>query len=322
LVANQILTPNSILYDYYDLYIGNQIINKQIDIATKFGLQGFAIYHYWFDTNKISPSNNNIMEKVTEKFLGVSNEEFNFFLIWANENWSSDLSNDYSINMTNWQKHFDNLLKYFKDKNYYKINNKPVFFILHYHLWEKNILEKMIGFFDKKSQEYGFDGLYISVIIGFDLPIYNFINSYYVNLPAWKNATIFGSTSHENDSTIIDYNAYLQFKELEFIKKINPHDDIIFNVFPSFNNYVRNYFKKTTNFKSIKNFKTTNNTIENFKILLQNNFDNFKKYKNDSKIFLINAWNEWGENMSIEPSNEHEFEYLNVIQELLINNFV
>lgn len=317
LKKNNILTPNDVLYDYYDLHINNNIINTQINIATKFGLQGFAIYHYWFDENKIDNVDNNIMEKVTNKFLNVDNEEFLFFLIWANENWNTDLINNYNVNYDNWNKHFINLLKYFKDKNYYKIDNKPVFFILHYYFWKETIFKEMIDYFDDKCKQHGFNGIYISVITGYNLPIYNFINSHYVNMPAWKNATIFGSTFKENNTTVIDYDAYLHFKEIDFVKEINKKNDIIFNVFPSFNNYVRNYYKKTIN-----NFKTINDEPSNFKKLLENNFNNYKTHKNDSKIFLINAWNEWGENMSIEPSNELNFKYLEIIQELLIKNFV
>ena len=32
---------------------------------------------------------------------------------------------------------------------------------------------------------------------------------------------------------------------------------------------------------------------------------------------LINAWNEWGEKMTIEPSNEYGFYYLNLIKNVI-----
>lgn len=229
------------------------------------------------------------MENVTKNFLNVNNNNFNFFLIWANENWNNDLINCYEININNWNKHFLNLLKYFKDKNYYKIDNKPVFFILHYYLWSENVLEEFIKYLNNKCIENNFNGIYFSTICSFNLPTYKFINSYYVNMPAWKNCKMFGNVDFVNNTHILDYNVYLNHKELDFINNIDLKNDLIFNVFPSFNNYVRNYHKET-----IQNFKTINHTVENFHKLINNNFINFKKYKNNSKIFLINDWNEWG----------------------------
>ena len=34
-------------------------------------------------------------------------------------------------------------------------------------------------------------------------------------------------------------------------------------------------------------------------------------------ILLINAWNEWGEKMNIEPSEEYGYYYLNLLREYL-----
>ena len=51
-----------------------------------------------------------------------------------------------------------------------------------------------------------------------------------------------------------------------------------------------------------------------------------EQYKNPNvselnKILLINAWNEWGEKMNIEPSNEKNDLYLSVIKNNLIKMF-
>jgi hypothetical protein len=45
-------------------------------------------------------------------------------------------------------------------------------------------------------------------------------------------------------------------------------------------------------------------------------FNNYQSNKNDEieKILLINSWNEWGENMAIEPSEENGDLYLNMIK--------
>ena len=45
-----------------------------------------------------------------------------------------------------------------------------------------------------------------------------------------------------------------------------------------------------------------------------------KKYGNNNNtenILLINAWNEWGEKMAIEPSLEIGYYYLNLLNQYL-----
>ena len=47
---------------------------------------------------------------------------------------------------------------------------------------------------------------------------------------------------------------------------------------------------------------------------------NTYKYVTDdiNKILLINSWNEWGEQMEIEPSNEKETYYIDLIKNCFI----
>jgi len=43
-----------------------------------------------------------------------------------------------------------------------------------------------------------------------------------------------------------------------------------------------------------------------------------KEKKSDvENILLINSWNEWGEKMSLEPSQEYGFYYLNLLNNIL-----
>jgi hypothetical protein len=53
--------------------------------------------------------------------------------------------------------------------------------------------------------------------------------------------------------------------------------------------------------------------LDNFEKYFIKILDLAKIYKNNSKILLINSWNEWGENMAIEPSNELKYGYLEII---------
>lgn len=312
LKEKNIKTP---LFGQYDLLADEDIIQNQIEIATRYNLKGFAVYHYWFDTNLLG-SNNNIMGNVETQFLNIKNDDFSYFFIWANEKWNNNLFNLNEISKENWQKHFNELLIHFNNKNYLKIDNKPVFYILHYWLFDEHILSEMISYFNTKLIENNFAGIYIGLCLNFDIPLYKTINcDYYINTPAWKNANKFGMINTENNECIVNYEYYLNNFEDELInsKNENINHNIVLNMFPGFNNFVRNYCKKT----NISTYKYINATNENFIKYLDKIKKLTKKYTNKNNMLLINAWNEWGENMVIEPSNETGFSYLEQIKERL-----
>jgi hypothetical protein len=45
-----------------------------------------------------------------------------------------------------------------------------------------------------------------------------------------------------------------------------------------------------------------------------NNDDN--NNKNDDQFVVINAWNEWGEGMALEPSDIYGYGFLDIIKEV------
>ena len=64
------------------------------------------------------------------------------------------------------------------------------------------------------------------------------------------------------------------------------------------------------------------NNSEFDKIQLMNKI--FQKYEKEKtsdveNILLMNAWNEWGEKMTFEPSEEYGYYYLNLLLEYLIH---
>ena len=315
-----ILTPLKGIFDNYDIVLNNNLLKNQIRLAKRFGIKGFAFYHYWFDHNLFNKENNNIMESFTKKIIDIYDEDFSYFFIWPNEKWCDNLYNVYDFDKTLINKHFNNLIKYFKDKKYKKINNKPVFAILHYYCWSVENYNKYVDYLNKKCIEFGFSGIYTSVIAHHDIPLNDdFIkkrnnDAFYINVPSWKNASMFGNIYVKDNKTYVDYNFYVKNFEDDILDKIDKNKDIILNIFPNFDNYVRNYFKKT-----MGHFTYENCSIENFKKYFIKIINLSKLYKNNSKIMLINSWNEWGENMAIEPSNEFKYKYLEIIYENLKN---
>jgi hypothetical protein len=103
---------------------------------------------------------------------------------------------------------------------------------------------------------------------------------------------------------------------MDFINTINNKNDIKVMYF-DFNNYAR----KLPNLINGNNFEFWSMEDNNYNIL-KNTIEKLLTFYNNprndlDKIFLINSWNEWGENMAIEPSNEINLYYLELINNSL-----
>ena len=123
-------------------------IRRQSDLANKYGVYGFGIYHYWFSSKL------RLLEKPAEILLNSKDINQHFILIWDNGSWKRTWSNvkngfDWAPEFDNknnqshegngllaelvygdeeeWRIHFDYLLPFFKDERYIKIDGKPAF---------------------------------------------------------------------------------------------------------------------------------------------------------------------------------------------------
>jgi hypothetical protein len=297
--------------ELYDLE-NNNIINKQVDIAQSYGLKGFAIYYYWFSKNTITNSNT-IMENGYKGFFDNSYDSFKVFFIWANENWSDNVAfnvdnknkiiNEY--NKPEFEKNSENLISYFKHKNYYKIDNKPVFSIHHPWFITNEQIDLFFDVLNNLCIQNSFDGVHL--IINSMGKTYTKYKNYDFH-PNYKNPPT-GSMSTINGKNCLDYEKYLNI-----LNNNNNIDTLFFD----FNNTARLYKPKKSKFVT----RTINNTEESINIFINKIKEKYKykfestNYNEIDSIILINAWNEWGENMSIEPGNKLKDYYLNKIKEL------
>jgi len=136
-------------------------------LANKYNIFGFCFYHYWFKDKKI-------MYEPTELMLIDDEPNKPFFFCWANEQWTKRwdggnnevlLEQEYGDDNAN-IKHFEYLLQFFKNKNYIKKYNKPIFI---FYRIEKNDVDKInniIKLWNKLAIEYGFDGIHFMKFLG------------------------------------------------------------------------------------------------------------------------------------------------------------
>ena len=148
--------------NYYDLSDETGSVWKwQADLARKYKVYGFCIYHYWFSTG------NQLLEKPMEVLLAHPEIDIRYCICWANETWKRTwYSNKKEIlklqeygTEKDWEEHFKYLVRFFKDKRYIKVDNKPMINI--YHSSEIKELSAMRKLWDELAIREGFSGVYI-----------------------------------------------------------------------------------------------------------------------------------------------------------------
>jgi hypothetical protein len=300
------------------------LLQRQINMLNEFGFPGFAMYYYWFSENTITKKNT-IFEKVIDKFFNdIDMKDIKIFFIWANENWTdtialSNINNKHKIinnyNEDDFKNNINNLMKYFIKDCYLKINNKPVLFI--YHSWKMTIdqINLFNNMLHNKCLEYGFDGIYLVLNSMFNNEetknIYNDYKQFYMNLN-YKNEKIsFRTYSHNKSSFILDYNLYTN-------SGLHIKNEQINTIFYNFDNHPRFFNPDKTKYATL----CINNTEFAKYMFTKNIIETYvSKTEEIDKILLINAWNEWGENMAFEPSNETGYYNINLLLKAFVDNY-
>lgn len=315
---NNLHTPLSGFLSFYNLEKDTFIIENQVLMAKSFGIQGFAMYYYWFSENSIT-GNNMLMSKAIDNFFKDDFNDFKIFFIWANESWSNNVhfnvnSNKHTIsniyNIENIDKNISNLMRYFKHNNYRKINNKPVLFLHNPEQLKDSELFLFYSRLESVCISNNFDGV--------EFIIYNRSS----DIVGFKTYSVAPNPKSGFEPQEINNIKYCDYTEMvtNYIKDVKDETNIS-GVLINYDNTAR-LFTHNHAHKNIT--KYYNCDISSFNYLLTYSINKYQQKSKESeveKIFLVNAWNEWGEKMTLEPSNELKFNYLTTLQITLSNFF-
>ena len=130
----------------------------QAKIAKKYGIYGFAYYHYWSEGNML-------LEKPAEIMLENKTVDIPFCFSWANHTWTrcwADKTDEILWkqkygNKNDWKKHFEYLLPFFKDERYIRIDGKPL--VILYAPLDVKEFPPMMDYWQKLAQENGLSGI-------------------------------------------------------------------------------------------------------------------------------------------------------------------
>ena len=116
---------------YYDLS-KLEVVSAQFHMAARSGLDGFGIYHYWFEDG--------LELGAVERYLSQSSlpENFGYFFIWANESWSKRWAGkdteilkyvSTSPSREEVRNHVQHLKPFMESESYTTVLNRPLFVI-------------------------------------------------------------------------------------------------------------------------------------------------------------------------------------------------
>lgn len=317
--------------NYYDLS-QKESIKWQAELAKKYGVYGFGIYHYWFNNDK------NLLTKPAEIILENKDIDINYFYCWDNASWARSWSNvagndwaplqekkvdpehkgkkiliPYILGKEpDWKNHFDYLLPFFKDDRYIKVEGKPIFALYNY----SPSIEPMCKYWDQLAKENGFKGIYFIFNHVFDFHIPENYNQYiYQPLNAsWRNRLSIRKIIYKGLEI-------LGYKGLETY----PYDGVWRNILrDARKNKHPNWY-----LGAFVRYDDTPRRGKKGKIITGATPDKFKKYisnllkiskQQKKKFIFLTAWNEWGEGAYMEPDTESGYAYLEALKSALDEN--
>ena len=298
--------------NYYDM-TDPVTFQNQASLARDFGVYGFIYYHYWFNGKLL-------LEKPCEILLKHQEIHNHFCFCWANETWARTwdghetdilIKQEYG-GKSDWDKHIDYLLPFFRDERYIKVNDKPM--MCFYSCCRIEKFNEMIDYWNEKLQQAGFGGMHVVEFINSFNKGNHDINSdvvaeyeplctskYYIS-PVKKAMRIINKKFG-----LIDFLSYDYIWKRLISKNHDYGKPIYRSCFVNFDNSARKG-KKALIMKGGSPAKFG----MYFKELINDRHRNY-----DDEFVIINAWNEWAEGAILEPTEQNGFGYLEAISEVM-----
>ncbi len=294
--------------NYYNL-MNRSTMEWQAGLMEKYGVDGLCFYHYWFKDGR------RILEKPAEKLLEWKDINIPYCFCWANETWARSWSGLSGINVwadkyekksdktilleqkygsqNDWIDHFEYLLQFFRDDRYLKVDGRPI--IMLYKCSIISRLPAMIDCWRKLAKQNGFPDLFVIGGNSARVP-YGVLDRRIMKEPQ--------TDSHKVECKKING---VEVKEYDdFWDRILSADEsdpnMLFSCFVNYDDTPRRaekgYVVRGGNPKKFEHYL--------YELLIKN-------HRKGNSLTFVNAWNEWGEGMYLEPDEQYGYAYLESI---------
>lgn len=335
---------------YYDLR-STIIRRRQSELARLYDIDGFIYHHYWFyDPKYNGPS----LHAPLMKMLEDGYPDLPFFLNWCAVSWINvwmgraqwqDKSEKITMNKAQTlqqqyfnasdvmiREHYDWLRQFFRHENYIKVDGQPVFFT---YQWRKE-LEPILVRLRELAVEDGFPNLYLVVGRG-AAPTYihdasELTKSQHTQMKRKNQPIDMFPMETMNQTLVYPYPAEYIHKPLRIPNWCKANDfppdytnatlnkPEINGVPITFDNTPRREFSNA----NLWNVGPVLSVVQRFRTSLQSAlaFDTcchhpmHRSLHKQERYVVVNAWNEWGEGMALEPSNVYGNKFLEVVKQV------
>lgn len=293
---------------FYDLRV-EEILERQVELAQKYGISGFCFYLYWFNGKRL-------LEKPLDTFHRRKDLNHNFCLCWANENWTrrwdgadAEILIEQVHTAESDQRFIADILEYMEDPRYIEIDSRPVLIVYRVPLlpepkataerW-RELAQKTLGkdlFLiyamtfgsENHPSEFGFDAAIQFPPHGISIGRLTDIIPYTPN-----------------------YKSIFPYEELHAQSRpaLSKYDfPVIPTVFPSWDNTARRGSLGTAFRGSTPDLYA--------RWLKEAAYYSDKHPVSDKRFVVINAWNEWAEGAHLEPDAKFGHAYLRATSQVL-----
>lgn len=313
---------------------------RQGELARQYGVDGFIFHHYWFYHMLLGPTLSGPLDKMLED----GHPDVPFALNWAQETWTNTWSGKFKYDSDIFEdpqvlimqnhprqnnskmivEHYHYLRKFFHHKNYIKINGCPLFMIYGHNNMQKHIVVVREALRTLALEDgFPYPGLHIPAFI----PMVNHM-LYQFPLGKKNHANFnMGKVNKPHNDAVMFYPLILNAKRpielplgcLDNIQKgqgVWPWKERIpkptyVGVMTTYDNSPRRDIS-TAKIGNRKHFPADlGGAPKSFQFdvveaLVYDMCCQSPKMRDaGGKFMVINAWNEWGEGMVLEPSNVH-----------------
>ena len=301
---------------FYDLRL-KETRQAQADMAKKYGVDGFCYYYYRLNKNL------HLMDLPLKEIMRLQEPNFPFMLCWANHNWEAKSWNsfdhfeskllavqEYGDEKDN-EDYFMEVLPFFKDQRYIKIDNCPLFSI--YKPLNVPNVDKFIIQWDNLAKQNGFNGIkFVAYTEDYKFQINELCTKGF-----WSTVSCRMNALRHNHSQIKRYCLAVIRKvfKLPYVKSYDKiikemissdesNEDAIPVIMPNWDPSPR---------RGMYSHLWTKCTPALFGKHLDMVFDVVSK--KDNKFIFVKSWNEWGEGNYLEPDRKWEDAYLRILKE-------
>ena len=294
---------------YYDL-MDPEVVERQANMARKFGVHGFCFYHYWFAGKRL-------LEMPVQRLLATGKPDFPFCLCWANENWTRRwdgmdfeilIAQEYS--MEDDVAFIRDIIPAMRDRRYIRTGGRPL--LLVYRPLFMPDPPATFRHWRDVCREEGIGEIHLAGVLGA-----NFKDPHQVGLDSAvefpPNSIAFRPIEDVAGLLNPDFRGvYCDYYQASADSMAGTASE--FQVFrtamPSWDNSARR-----GDCGSIYGGSNPSHYFNWLRFIVE---QTRASRKGDERIAFVNAWNEWAEGCHLEPDTKYGYAWLNATRRALV----